>query len=77
MLQRKEITALLINVISTKMLLTFPKILIIDSGNSAWLQIIYNTAIIFFVFLLTSFLYRGNKNIITVAEQGGVVWALH
>lgn len=71
MLQRKEITALLINVISTKMILTFPKILIIDSGNSAWLQVIYNTAIIFFVFLLTSFLYRGNKNIISLAEQWG------
>lgn len=71
MLQRKEITALLINIISTKMLLTFPKILIMDSGNSAWIQALYNTVIVFFIFLLTYKIYRGNKNIIEIAEMSG------
>ncbi|MCI8980249.1 MAG: GerAB/ArcD/ProY family transporter [Clostridia bacterium] len=71
MLQRKEMTTLLINVISTKMLLTFPKIMIIDSGNSAWIQAIYNTAIAFLIFWVTMFFYRGNKNIITLAENFG------
>jgi spore germination protein (amino acid permease) len=64
-------TTLLINVISTKMLLTFPKTLIMNSGNSAWMQALYNTVIIFAVFCLTSKIYRGNKNIIELAEMCG------
>lgn len=71
MLQRKEMTALLINVISTKMLLTFPKLLIINSGNSAWIQAFYNTVIVFLVFFLTYKMYRGNKSIIEIAEISG------
>lgn len=71
MLKGKEMTALLINVISTKMLLTFPKVMIIDSGNSAWMQVIYNTIVVFLIFLVTIFFYRGNKNIIEIAEKAG------
>lgn len=71
MLQRKEMTTLLINVISTKMLLTFPRILIINSGNSAWIQIIYNTAITFLVFFVTFKIYRGKSNIIELAQKSG------
>lgn len=74
MIQKKEMTTLLINVISTKMLLTFPKIMIIDSGNSAWLQAIYNTIVIFLVFWITIFFYRGNKNMIELAEKFGGKW---
>lgn len=71
MLQRKEMTTLLINVIATKMLLTFPRILIIDSGNSAWIQAIFNTLIVFLIFFITAKLYRGKKNIIELAEMSG------
>lgn len=71
MLQRKEMTALLVNVISAKMLLAFPKTLIINSANSAWLQAIYNAAVILFIFFITSVIYRGNKNILELAELSG------
>ncbi|MGN0106697.1 MAG: GerAB/ArcD/ProY family transporter [Hominilimicola sp.] len=71
MLQRKEMTALLINVISTKMLLTFPRIFIINSGNSAWIQAIFNSIIVFLIFFITSKLYRGKKNIIELAGKSG------
>ncbi len=71
MLQRKEMTTLLINVISTKMLLTFPKIMIIDSGNSAWMQVIYNTIVVFLLFWVAVFFYRGNKNMIEIADRLG------
>ena len=40
MIDRKKMTTLLINVISVKMLLTFPKIMIINSGNAAWIECI-------------------------------------
>lgn len=71
MLQRKEMTTLLITVISTKMLLTFPRIMIINSGNSAWMQAIYNVIAIFLIYFVTTKLYRGNKNIIQLAEKSG------
>lgn len=71
MLQRKEMTALLINVISLKMLLTFPRIFIINSGNAAWIQALYNTAAVFLIFFVTTKLYRGNKNVIQLAETAG------
>lgn len=74
MLQRKEMTTLLINVISTKMLLTFPRIFIINSGNSAWIQAIFNSVIVFFIFFITAKLYRGKKNIIELAEKSGGKW---
>lgn len=70
-LQRKEITALIINVISTKMLLTFPRIFIINSGNSAWIQAICNLIVVLLIFFITSKLYRGKKNIIELAEMSG------
>ncbi len=71
MLQRKEITTLLVNLISAKMLLTFPRIVIENSGNSAWLEIIFNTVMAALLFLVTVTLYRGKKNIIQLAEMSG------
>lgn len=71
MLQRKEMTTLLINVISVKMLLTFPRIIIINSGNSAWIEIIYNTIVAALLFLLTVTLYRGKQNILELAQMSG------
>lgn len=71
MLQRKEMTALLVTVISVKMLLTFPRMMIMNSGNSAWLEAIYNIAVIALIFLVTTLLYRGNKNIIQLAKMSG------
>ncbi len=71
MMQRKEMTALLINVIATKMMLTFPRIFIINSGNSAWIQAIFNSIIVFLIFFITAKLYRGKKNIIELAGKAG------
>ncbi len=71
MLQRKEMTTLLINVISTKMLLTFPKTFIINSANSAWIQSLYNSLIVILIFFVTTALYRGKKNILELAQTSG------
>lgn len=71
MLQRKEMTTFLVNVISVKMLLTFPKILIMNSGNSAWIELLYNSIVVLLVFLATTMIYRGNKNVIQLAEMFG------
>ena len=74
MIDRKKMTTLLINVISVKMLLTFPKIMIINSGNAAWIECIYNTLIVIGLFWITTKLYRSNKNIIQLAEMTGKKW---
>lgn len=71
MLQRKEMTTLLINVISTKILLTFPRAFVITSGNSAWIQAIYNSIVVLLIFFVTAKLYKGKKNIIELAEKSG------
>ena len=71
MLQRKEMTTLLINIISTKMLLTFPRLFLLNSGNSAWIQAICNSIVVFLIFFVTAKLYRGKKNIIELAEKSG------
>ena len=71
MIDRKKMTTLLINVISVKMFLTFPKVMIINSGNAAWIECIYNTLIVIGLFWITTKLYRSNKNIIQLAGNAG------
>lgn len=71
MLQRKELTVILVNVIVTKMVLMFPKTIISNSGNAAWLQVLYNIAVAFLLFMVISMLYRGKKNVIELAEMSG------
>lgn len=74
MIERKKMTTLLINVISVKMLLTFPGIMIMNSGNSAWIEAIYNTAVIALIFWITCKVYTGNRNVIQIADMTGKKW---
>lgn len=71
MLQRKELTALIINVIITKMVLMFPKSIIENSGNAAYLQALYNIIIAFTLFIFISKVYKGKKNVIELAGMAG------
>lgn len=74
MLQRKKITSLIINAIAIKMLLTYPKNIVLNSGNAAWIQILYNIIITLLIFSVISVLYKSKKNIIEVAEICGGKW---
>lgn len=74
MISEKMMTSLLVNLISVKMLLTFPKIMITNSGNSAWIELIYNSIIVFLIFLLTASLYKSKENVIELAEKAGGKW---
>lgn len=71
MLEKKETTALMITLISTKMFLTFPRTMIINSGNSAWIQAIYASITAVLIYAVTWALQRGNNNIIELAEKIG------
>lgn len=71
MSEQKETTALMVTLISTKMLLTFPRTMIINSGNGAWIQAIYVSLIAAAVYMVTWSMQRGNKNVIQLAEKTG------
>lgn len=58
LLQKRETTAILVNVISIKMLLTFPRTLVLNAGNAAWMQVLYSTVIAFLIYFLTVKIYE-------------------
>lgn len=73
LLNHKEITTVLINLMCVKLFFTFPKKLIVNSGNAAWIQIIYVTVIAFALLYINIRAYKGcsNKNIIELSEKTG------
>ena len=71
MLQRKKITSLIINAIIIKMLLTYPRNFVLNSGNAAWIQILYDLFITLLIFWVIASSYKSKKNIITLAEECG------
>ena len=74
MLHRKEITGLLINAIFVKMLLSFPRNIVANSANSAWLQLLYNTAIALLIFFITAKVYKEKKSVIDIADEKFGKW---
>ena len=70
-MQRKELTAVIVNVIITKMVLMFPKTMITNSSNAAWIQALYNIAVAIILFFIISKLYKGKRNIIELAGMSG------
>ena len=74
MLHRKEITTLLINAIFVKMLLSFPRNIVANSANSAWIQLLYNTAIALLIFFITAKVYKEKKSVIDIADEKFGKW---
>lgn len=72
-LNRKQLTLVLANLLTVKMIFAFPRYIFSTSGNAAWIQAIYMTLIAFALLEITLFLYRftGNKNILQMAENIG------
>ena len=70
-LNLKEITMIMINLISVKLFFTYPKRLILNSGNAAWIQIIYVSLIMLGIFYITVFAYKrcGNKSILDLSDK--------
>ena len=72
-IDKKEISTILINAIVIKLFFTFPKRLMENAGNAAWIQMIYLTVAACAVFLFISFMYRGcgSLSIIGLSEKIG------
>jgi len=76
-IKQKELTTLMIDVICIKLLLTFPKGMVMQSGTGAWLQMIFVTVLSYIIFKISVMFYKkcGNKNIIELSgEIGGRVF---
>lgn len=74
MLTNKQLSSVIINAIVVKMLVTFPRSIFAYCGNSAWLAMVYVTAVAFGLFSVIHRLYRTDKNVIGLAERvGGTV----
>ena len=57
-IEKKELTCILINAISAKMLFSYPRNLVLNSGNAAWLQTIFVSLVSLGVFWLVINIYR-------------------
>lgn len=76
LMEKREVTTILINVICIKMLLTFPRTLIMSAGNAAWIQVLFLTLLTFFVYFITVKIYEkaGKQSVLELAETIGGRW---
>lgn len=71
MIASPQIFSLVTNAIFVKVLLTFPKAVVENSANAAWIQIGYNIAVALLFYLFVMRIYNRKKNFIELAEIVG------
>ncbi len=65
-LSHKDLTAILINVMYVKLLLTIPRNMILIAGNAAWLLSVYLTAVMLLLFFLITKIYDFEKPLLDI-----------
>ena len=72
-LEKKELTCTFINLIVVKMFFTYPRIMVINSGNAAWIQMIFVSLVSFGLFLLVNHFNKTSEmeNIFDISEKIG------
>ena len=72
-LNQKELTSIIINILTVKLFFIYPKKLIMNSGNAAWIEMIYVSLLIIPIlfFLLKSYKRSVNPNLIELSEKVG------
>ncbi len=76
-IEKKELYYLLTNLITVKMFFTYPRFLVRNSGNAAWIQCIFVSLIAIAVYFLTIRLFDDTKNfdLLDISEKIGGRWA--
>lgn len=71
--EKKELTATIVNLVVAKMFFTYPRVMVLTSGNAAWIQMIYATLLSFLIFLAISKIMKNSEgqNIFQMAEKVG------
>ena len=72
-IDKKELTCTYINLIIAKMFFTYPRMLVLNSGSAAWIQMVYVTILSFGLFLIVNKLNKRSEmnNIFDLSEQIG------
>lgn len=74
MVTRKQYSAIAVNAIIVKMFLTYPRFLIENSGNAAWISVLMCTMLALILFGAVIFFYTTKDNIIGIADKIGGTW---
>ncbi len=67
MLSQKELSSIIINLICTKLVLLYPRELVMRSANAAWIEMLYVTLLALLLFYITKKMYTKNKNVIELS----------
>lgn len=70
---KKELTSSFVNLIIAKMFFTYPRMLVLNSGSAAWIEMLYVAFISFGLFLIINKLNKDTEmnNIFDISEQIG------
>lgn len=71
MIKEKQLTAMMINAIAVKMLMTFPRSLFENCGNSVWLAVILSTVAVYGMVWIIGRMYTSDKSLVGLSEQLG------
>ena len=69
MLSKTETTALMINLICAKLLLSYPRKIIQTGATAAWLEMIYVSLLCLGIFYLTILVYKRKKSVIDLSAM--------
>ncbi len=72
-MEKKELTCTFINLIVIKMFFTYPRVMVMNSGNGAWIQMIYVSLVCFGLFFLINALNKKTEmeDIFRISEKLG------
>ena len=71
MIAKKELTGVIITAIVVKMLLSYPRELVLISGQAAWIQVIYVSLIALALILVTNQVYTHKRSVMDLAQMTG------
>ena len=71
MIGKKELTGVLVTVIVVKMLLSYPRELVLTSGQAAWIQVIYISLVALALIIITARVYTHKRSIVDLAQMIG------
>lgn len=71
-LEKKQVICMLINIICIKMIMTYPRILVQYMGNATWINIIYVSLIVLFLYYIIGRFYKPEYGtFVSAAEKIG------
>lgn len=67
MLSQKELSCILINLICVKLVLLYPRELVLCSATAAWIEMLFVTLLALALFYVTNKVYTKNKNVLELS----------